>query len=272
MPKLIDIIKHYRQDHHAIPAFNIDCYEILQAVVAAVKQTNLPAIVQLSAGEDQFIQAENIYMLVKKAQLDGLPLFINMDHGSNITRLKQLLKLGFDMVHFDGSKIDFDTNQLLAKDLISYAHYYHGLVEVEFDHIVPTGSGESGALTDPQVAKSFILNTGADFFAVSIGNQHGAIKGQPEFINLELLTQIQSSIPQTFLTLHGGSGIDSSQISQAINSGIVKINIKTDLRQTYKKALLESVSNPSEKLYEILQPAIDQVTAVIMQKLKSFYV
>jgi len=68
-------------NHTALPSFNIDTFEIYQAVESVVKELNLPCLVQLSEGEDKFIQAERLFMLVKKAQTDGLPIYLNMDHG-----------------------------------------------------------------------------------------------------------------------------------------------------------------------------------------------
>lgn len=271
MNKLKDLVQNYRSQHLAFPAFNIDSYEIFQALVRAVKDTGLPCIAQLSPGEDQYFGAENLFLLVKKCQLDGLPIYLNMDHGNNITRLKQLIKLGYDMIHFDGSKIDYSTNLMLAKDLVDFAHYYHALVEVEFDQIKSTETNvDSPDFTNPSVAKTFITTTKADFFAVSIGNKHGALESQPEYINLPLLAEIASVLPDTYLTLHGGSGIDSHQISTAILGGIVKININTDLRHVFKTSLAQSISLPTDKVYELLAPVIEELSQVIKQKLVFF--
>jgi len=107
MNTLRQYLDQYKSQHFAIPAFNIDCFEIYQAVEDVVAETGLPCIVQLSAGEDKFIQAERLFMLVKKARVDGLPIFLNMDHGKDLSRLEHLTSLGFDMVHFDGSNLDY---------------------------------------------------------------------------------------------------------------------------------------------------------------------
>ncbi len=271
MKKLSEVINQYRQEHHAIPAFNIDTFEIFQAIEAAVKETNLPCIVQLSAGEDAFIEAERLFLLVQKSRLNDLPIYLNMDHGNNISRLKQTLKLGFDMVHFDGSKLDLALNQLLAKDLVEYAHYFHSLVEVEFDAIHLVDNHDATVFTDPQTAKKFVDTTRPDFFAVSIGNKHGAIDNQPEYINLELLKTIATTLPDTYLTLHGGSGIDPHQVQQAIASGIVKININTDLRHAFRRSLNQAVTTiNSEKAYELMAPVVAAVKEVAKNKLLDF--
>lgn len=271
MKKLKELVESYRQTGKAIPSFNIDTFEIYQSVELAVRETALPCLVQLSAGEDAFIEAERLFMLVQKARLEALPIYLNMDHGANIGRLKQLIKLGFDMVHFDGSKLDLATNQLLAKDLVEFAHYYGTLVEVEFDQIKLTENQDAVTLTSPQTAKEFIGITSADFFAVSIGNKHGAIANQPEFIDLAHLAKIKAELPHTFLTLHGGSGIDSNQINAAIKQGIVKININTDLRHAFRNSLNKHiVTFDSDRAYELLKPVVADVATVVKQKLLQF--
>ncbi|MCL4384065.1 class II fructose-bisphosphate aldolase [Patescibacteria group bacterium] len=271
MKKLIDLLHDYQSHGQALPAFNIDSFEVYQAVELAVRRTNLPCLVQLSAGEDAFIGAERLFLLVQKARLENLPLYLNMDHGADCARLKTLLRLGFDMVHFDGSKLDLATNQMLAKDLVDYAHYYHSLVEVEFDAIKPTESPDAVVLTDSVAAKKFLSLTAADFLAVSIGNRHGAVADRPENLNLPQLAAIRAELPTSFLTLHGGSGIPLDQIQAAIKSGIVKININTDLRHVFKTSLQQHLAGlTSDKLYDLLTPVISDLAATIQQKLINF--
>lgn len=103
MLSLNQLLNQYKQEKKAISAFNIDCFEIYQAIEEVVAETNLPCIVQLSPNQDQFIQAERLFLLVKKANIEGLPIYLNMDHGKDPARLEKLAKLGFDMIHFDGS-------------------------------------------------------------------------------------------------------------------------------------------------------------------------
>lgn len=269
MKTLKEVLTEYKSQKKAIPAFNIDTFEIYQAVEEAVKETNLPCIVQLSAGEDQFIQAERLFILVKKAQIDGLPIYLNMDHGQDISRLEKAVKLGFDMVHFDGSSLDYQSNLTTTKSFIENIKTDHPqvLVEVEFDKI------GSNLFTDPSQALEFMSQTKADLFAASIGNKHGVNLEIPEKINLDLLQETSNQLPNNFLTLHGGSGISDDQIISAIKLGIVKININTDLRLAFKKSLASNLSTiNSEKIYEYFNPVVDELKQIIIQKLKQFYV
>jgi len=268
---LTQILSDCFQNHTALPSFNIDSFEIYQAVELAVADTNLPCLVQLTPNEDQFIQAERLLMLVKKAQIDGLPIYLNMDHGHDLTRLAHLSDLGFDLVHFDGSSLPFEDN--LTKSIEFVANVHPGtLVEVEFSQINLVDSGSPDSLTDPQAALNFITQTKADLLAVSIGNRHGNNPDLPENINLDLLSQIHRILPNTFLTLHGGSGISADQIRSAIDLGVVKININTDLRLQFKQSLNRVLAEiNSEKLYEYLRPVVADVQVVVKQKLIQFH-
>lgn len=274
MIPLKQLLSEYQQKHQAIPAFNIDSFEIYQAVEAAVSETNLPCLVQLSAGEDKFIHAQRLLMLVKKANSEGLPIYLNMDHGADTRRLEKCLSLGFDMVHFDASKMDYqtalETSQFFVKKVKTA--YPQAIIEVEFNHInlVDTVPAPD-SFTNPNQAKEFMDATGADLFAVSIGNLHGVNLSLPEHLNLSLLRQIKDILGNTFLTLHGGSGIPLDQIQSAINLGITKININTDLRLLFLDSLRHQLTlQDSEKIYEYFDPVVTDLKELISQKLINF--
>jgi len=274
MIPLKQLLSQYQQNHQALPAFNIDSFEIYQAVEMAVSELSLPCIVQLSPKEDHFVQAERLLILVKKANLDGLPIYLNMDHGFDVNRLETCLRLGFDMVHFDGSKMDYETNLSTTKYFIEKMKktYPDALIEAEFNHINLISSTPSpDSFTNPQQAKEFMTATNADLFALSIGNFHGVSVESPEHLNISLLSEIKNSLGDTFLTLHGGSGVSPDQIQSSINLGVVKININTDLRLKFIESLRHQLTLlQSEKIYDYLAPAVDDVKQVVKQKLISF--
>lgn len=274
MITLQEQFSQYFSTHKAMPSFNIDSFEIYQAVESAVREAALPCLVQLSANEDSFIEAEKLYLLVKKSQLNNLPIYLNMDHCHDLSRMTNLVKLGFDMVHFDGSSLDYIENLNTATTLIKKLKEINPniIVEVEFNKINLIENGVNPeSYTKPEQALEFMTKSSADLLAVSIGNLHGVNTTTPETINIDLFTQIVATLPNHFFTLHGGSGIDLEQIKSAISLGIVKININTDLRLAFKKSLLTSInSSPSEKIYDYLQPAIDEVKKIVIEKLTNF--
>lgn len=270
MKTLKEILNQSKINHVAIPAFNIDSFEIYQAIELVVKEINKPCLVQLSEGEDKFIEAERLFVLVKKAQIDGLPIYLNMDHGQDTNRLKFLAKLGFDMIHFDGSKLDYPTNLLETTNFVNYikTNSPHCLVEAEFNKINLVDSQVADiSYTNPSQALEFINQTHADLLAVSIGNMHGVSQNLPEKLNFDILGQIQSLLPDQFFTLHGGSGINSQEINSAIKYGIVKININTDLRLQFFKSIRHQLEDKSvDKIYPIFTEVINDLQKIIKQK------
>ena len=274
MKTLRQILTDYKQQKKAIPSFNIDSFEIYQAVESVVSETGLPCLVQLSAGEDKFIQAERLFILVKKAQIDGLPIYLNMDHGNNPDRLEELVSLGFDMVHLDNSALEYSDNLAKTTSFVSYVRSINSdiVIEGEFNKINLVQNGISpDSFTRVDQALEFVSKTNVDLLAVSIGNLHGVSTTLPEKIDLNLLTQIATVLPNKFLTLHGGSGISSDQIYAAINTGIVKININTDMRLMFKSSLKKILeTNESEKIYEYLNLVISDVKEIIKEKILLF--
>ncbi|MFA5750096.1 MAG: class II fructose-bisphosphate aldolase [Candidatus Shapirobacteria bacterium] len=270
MKNLKQILIEAQNNHTAIPSFNIDSFEIYQAVESVVKDLNLPCLVQLSEGEDKFIQAERLLILVKKAQIDGLPIYLNMDHGKNIDRLFHLVELGFDMVHFDGSDLDYQTNLATTTKFIQdiKSRFPDTLIEAEFNKISLVDNQISpDSFTSPDQALEFINQTKADLLAVSIGNLHGVSQTIPETINLELLQQIKTILPNQLFTLHGGSGISPDEISASIKIGIVKININTDLRLQFLKSIKTELDNQkNDKIYDLLNPVIEDLKKIIKDK------
>ena len=214
-------------------------------------------------------------MLVKKANADGLPIYLNMDHGQDLPRLLDMVNLGFDMVHFDGSRLEYSDNLIATTNFIAEVKTINPyiVVEVEFNKINLVDKGVSPeSYTSPEQAYEFMTNSHADLLAVSIGNLHGVRANLPEIIDLARFQEIVDKLPQTLFTLHGGSGIQPELVASAIKMGIVKININTDLRLQFRHSLeLNLQSNPSEKIYDYFSPAIVEVQTIIKHKLLAFY-
>jgi len=193
-----------------------------------------------------------------------------MDHGKDSRRLLHLLRLGFDMVHFDGSSLDYSQNLSQTAEFVAAAKSIRPdcLIEAEFNRINLVDSQISpDSFTQPSQAAEFVAKTGADLLAVSIGNLHGVSQKSAETINLDLLSQIKSALPQQFFTLHGGSGISSDQLNSAISMGVVKININTDLRHQFFQSLKANLSQYSgDKIYQFLDPVITDLKSVIKSK------
>ncbi len=253
------MLKEYLEKS-ALGAFNIDSFETLKAVCLAAKKLNSPVIVEVSPGELNYLGMPNVASLVDNARREfDIPIFLNLDHAEDLDVIKNALNFGFDLVHFDGSKLPLEENISKTCQVVSWAHAKNILVEGEMDPI-------GGRFTDPASAKSFVESTGVDIFAVSIGNDHGV--SDHEGIDLDLLRKIKEVLPNQKFSLHGGSGIPAEQIKQAINLGVVKVNINSELRMTWKKSL--DLTTLELAWYKITEKAIEEVAKVVEDKINIF--
>lgn len=295
-----------KKEHFAICAFNVDNLEIFKAVVAAADKQKSPVILAFSPGEVGYFGLKNIVDLVINSREDyKIPIFLNLDHGKDAASCIEAVSIGspssqsssghstlrdelvssdskrsssFDSVHLDGSHLEIDENIKEAKKVVEAAHAKGLLVEGEIDKI--TGSSEvhtedvdvslfRNSYTDPAGAAKFVAETGVDIFAGLFGNLHGTFPNQPP-LDFDLLKKIKEALPNTFLSLHGASGIPLVEVKQAIeDGGIVKVNINTELRVAFKDSLTEKLEEkPGEyRVYELNEDVILSVMAVVESKI-----
>jgi len=276
-----EILQKAKNEGYALGAFNVCNLETLKAVIQVAQKLRSPIILEASDGEINYIGAENLVALVNiyRSQTD-LPIILNLDHGKDFESCKGAIEAGFDYVHIDTSKLPLEENIAITKEVVKLAHSRGVLVEGEMDHI--EGSSEDhtnedpekfqsmGMYSDPQKAYDFVKATGIDTFASFVGNLHG-IYAKEIRLNLELLDQIQKALPDTFLSLHGGSGINDSDVKQAVKSNIVKVNVNSELRIAFKLTLQESLTTSKEvAFYKLTPPAIKAMQEVVERKILLF--
>ncbi len=222
--------------------FNFSTLEQLRGIIEA--SSKKPVILGTSQRESRFFGLKEAVFLTRKSNL-----FLNLDHGKDITYLKQAIKAGYDMIHFDGSSFNFKDNIKLTKEIVEYAHKKGVLVEVEIDPI----SAEK--ITCPQEALLFLKQTQADCLAISVGNKHGLEKVRLDFESIKRIKKLTKA----FLVLHGGSGISSIDLKKAVSCGINKININTELRLVWKQTLKKSLKQKDIKPYNLLPPVQEAI-------------
>lgn len=278
-------LKHWLERAHregfAIGAFNVSSAELLRAIIEAAVTKESPVIIESSDGETEYLGAKNLVDLVNNAREETrLPIFLNLDHARSVDRVQIALDAGYDLVHYDGSKESPEVNLKNLQTVVKRAHGIGSLVEGERDYIIEgsavrkitaaAGRAQSH-MTDPEVAAIFVKNSRLDIFAVSIGNVHG-LYTSPKILDLKLLAEIQEKVP-SFLSLHGGSGIDDEQIRQAIEIGqFVKINVSTELRQAVRAGLeRELKEHPDEvAMYKLMPDALREVQMIVEAKMELF--
>lgn len=284
MKTLREYIKEAEEKGVAIGHFNISNLEALHGIYNAAKKLNVPVIIGLSEGEEDFVgKNEAVGMIKEIREKENYPIFLNADHHYSFERVKASIDADFDAVIFDGANLSFEENVKITKECVDYARGINKnmnrdvLVEAELGYI---GSGSNiketipdgaGIKTKPVEAQKFVEMTGIDMLAPSVGSIHGLIKSGKPHIDGELVAEIKkvTGVP---LVLHGGSGLRDEDFINAIKAGISIIHINTEIRLAYDEALKKSlIENPNEVApYKILQPAVDAIEKIVEARLKLF--
>ena len=266
---------------YAIPAYNFNNLEQLQAIIVACVETRSPVILQLSKGAREYANSTMLrYMAMGAVQMAKemgaeIPICLHLDHGDSFELCKSCIDNGFSSVMIDGSHLSYDENVALTKKVVDYAHQFDVTVEGELgvlagieDDVV----AEESTYTRPEEVEDFVKKTGVDSLAISIGTSHGAYKFKPGTevppLRFDILEEIEKRIPGFPIVLHGASsvvqdyvqlinqyggkmegaiGVSEDQLRRAAKSAVCKINIDSDGRLVVTAKVREFMANnPSE--------------------------
>lgn len=278
-----DWFKKAQEEGFAIGAFNVDNMDIFKAILTAAKNKKSPVMLEFSQGEVDYFGLRNIVDLVVNAREEyKIPILLNLDHARTVEScIAAVDQAGFDDVHFDGSELEYEENVQKTKKVVEAARKKGLLVEGEIDKIAGSSDVHEEDLdiellkesyTDPKAAAQFVKETQVDILACAFGNVHGTFPVQPD-LDFGLLTRIRESLPGTFLSLHGGSGIPADQVKEAIRVGkIVKINVNTEIRKAHHDAISEKMDESPDEYtsYKLTSNVILAVAAVIESKIDVF--
>lgn len=222
------------KEKRAIGAFNVFDLESAQAVAEASKEMDYPVIMQITPKAVEYAGLKQIYNIAKnEIDENHINAAIHLDHAKDFGIVKDCVDIGFSSVMIDGSKLQFEENLALTQKVVHYAKMYDTIVEAEIGEISREEGGKlSGAAvyTDPQIVKDFAQKSGVDILAVSVGNEHGAPEG--EKVDYKLLAEIGEITPVP-LVMHGASGLSKKDLKLAMQCGVVKINIDTNIRKIF---------------------------------------
>lgn len=282
MKTIKEYFKKAKKEHFALGAFNAGNLETIKAIVQAAVNLKAPVIIESSHGETSFFGSKRLADIIRDFREElKHPIFLNLDHAPTQKDSEIGIQDGYDLVHFDGSSFLFDENVKIAKQLTQKAHEKGLLIEGEIDKIGGSSTEHFAERveevqtlvfkTNPQKAAEFVKKTGVDTFAVAVGNIHG-IYHEAKRLDLELLERITQAIPKTFLSLHGGSGIPTEDIREALQLNIVKINVNSELRVAYRQALEASLGENAKSfaIYEYMTVVIEKVQEVVEAKIRMF--
>jgi len=276
-----EMFKKAMTGQYAVPAYNFNNMEQLQAIMMACAETNSPVIIQVSSGARKYANATLLrYMaqgaveMTRKDLKSNIPICLHLDHGDTYELCVSCVEYGFSSVMIDGSHLPYEENAALTKKVVEYAHKYDVTVEGELGILAGVEDEVKAAqhtYTRPEEVQDFLSKTGVDSLAIAIGTSHGAYKFKPGTnpeIRLDILHEIEKKIPGFPIVLHGSSsvpqdivkqinstggklkdaiGIPESQLREAARSAVCKINIDSDGRLAMTAAIRKVfVEKPEE--------------------------
>jgi fructose-bisphosphate aldolase class II len=268
---------------YAIPAYNFNNLEQLQAIVLACAETASPVIVQVSKGARDYANQTMLrYMALGAVQMarelgSNIPICLHLDHGDSFELCKSCVDSGFSSVMIDGSHLSYDENVALTRQVVEYAHKHDVSVEGELGvlaGIEDEVQADHSTYTKPEEVEDFVKKTGVDSLAISIGTSHGAYKFKLKEgeevppLRFDILEEIERRIPGFPIVLHGASsvvqgyvqlinqyggkmdgavGVTEEQLRKAAASAVCKINIDSDGRLAVTAKVREFLAkNPGE--------------------------
>ncbi|MFB3817599.1 MAG: class II fructose-bisphosphate aldolase, partial [Candidatus Methylomirabilales bacterium] len=299
-----DMFKKAMEGGYAIPAYNFNNMEQLQAIMLGCAESKSPVILQVSKGARDYANQTLLrYMAMGAVRMvremgSQIPVALHLDHGDSFALCKSCIEFGFSSVMIDGSHLPYEENIKLTKQVVDYAHGYDVTVEGELGvlaGIEDEVSAEKSHYTDPNQVQDFVGRTGVDSLAISIGTSHGAYKFKLKPgesvppLRFDILKEIEKRLPGFPIVLHGASsvlqkyvamineyggklegaaGVPEEQLREAARSAVCKINIDTDGRMVVtamiRKVLAESPKEFDPRKY--LGPARKELVEVIKHK------
>ena len=261
-----EIFKKAVDGGYAIPAFNFNNMEQLQAIISACVETKSPVILQVSSGARKYANqtllrymAQGAVQYAKELGYE-IPIVLHLDHGDSFELCKNCIEYGFSSVMIDGSHLPYEENVALTKQVVEYAHQHDVTVEGELgvlagieDDVV----AEHHTYTEPDQVVDFVSRTGVDSLAISIGTSHGAFKFTPAQctrneegvlvpppLRFDILKEIEKRIPGFPIVLHGSSSVPQQYV-KTINE--------------YGGKLDDSIGIPEEQLREAAKSAVCKI-------------
>ncbi len=252
---------------YAIPAYNFNNMEQLQAIVQAAVETKSPVILQVSKGARAYANATLLrYMAqgaveyAKELGCEKPQIVLHLDHGPNFEVCKDCIDSGFSSVMFDGSALPYDENVAETKKVVEYAHARGVTVEAELGvlgGVEDDVAAEESKYTKPEEVVDFVTKTGCDSLAISIGTSHGRCKFTPEQctrgpdgvlnpppLAFDVLEAIEKQIPGFPIVLHGSSSVPQEYVK---------------IIEQYGGKIPDSVGIPEEQLRKAAKSAVCKI-------------
>ncbi len=257
------------KNHYAVPAYNFNNMEQMQAIIQACVETKSPVILQVSSGARKYANqtllrymAQGAVEYAKELGLAEPQICLHLDHGNSFELCKSCIDMGFSSVMIDGSSLPYEENVALTKKVCDYAHSQKDYVTVEGELGVLAGvedevSAEESHYTRPEEVIDFTSKTGVDSLAISIGTSHGRCKFKPEQctrnadgvlipppLAFDVLAEIEKKLPGFPIVLHGSSSVPQEYVREI---------------EKYGGKIPDSVGIPEEQLRTAAKSAVCKI-------------
>ena len=264
----VELFKKAISGGYALPAYNFNNLEQLQAIVQACVETKSPVILQVSSGARKYAN-QNLLKNMAKGAVEfaqelgcNIPIVLHLDHGDTFELCKDCIETGFSSVMIDGSHHSYEENVALTKKVCEFAHSRKDYVSVEGELGILAGveddvSSEHSHYTQPEEVEDFVKKTGVDSLAISIGTSHGRTKFKPEQctrdsngilipppLRFDILEEIEKKIPGFPIVLHGSSSVPINYVQMI---------------EKYGGKLSDSVGIPEEQLRRAAKSAVCKI-------------
>jgi fructose-bisphosphate aldolase class II len=289
---------------YAVPAYNFNNMEQLQAVIAGCVETDSPVILQVSRGARKYANQTMLrYMAMGAVQMmkemgADIPIAVHLDHGDGYEVCVDCIENGFSSVMIDGSHLSYEENVALTRKVVDYARQFDVSVEGELGvlaGIEEDVEAEETTYTRPEEVEDFTKRTDVDSLAISIGTSHGAFKfkvkpgEEPPPLRFDILEEVETRLPGFPIVLHGASsvvpeyieminryggnmegavGVSEDQLRRAARSAVCKVNIDSDCRlaitAAVRKVFAEQPGVFDPRKY--LGPGRDELTKLVRHK------
>ncbi|WP_080803064.1 class II fructose-bisphosphate aldolase [Desulfamplus magnetovallimortis] len=268
------LLKNAGEGNYAIPSFNIYNLEGATAVIKAAEELKSPVILQILPTALETGGAPLVQMCLEIVKRSKVPATVHLDHCSDPDIIFTAMAWGINSIMVDGSGMSCEENLQFTREMTLKIKAAGGSVEAELGKMTgeedgQTLSSQEELMTDPDKAADFVDQTGISALAVCIGNIHGKYKNPP-VLDFKRLKEIRKrvSVP---LVLHGTSGLPEEMIQMAMDAGISKFNVNTELRSIYLKTMASCFSSdPGVELVTIMKKSITAMKEAAKDKIRLF--
>ena len=268
-----EMLNKAHEGGYAVPAFNIHNLETLQVVIETAAELRSPVILAGTPSTIKYAGGEYIVAMAEVAAKEyDIPIAIHLDHFEDVDAIKHYVDIGFKSTMIDASHENYENNIRIVKEVVDYAHKFDATVEAELGRL---GGQEDDLVVDekdtmytnPEQAKDFVEKTGIDSLAVAIGTAHGLYKGKAK-LDFDRLKEIREKVDIP-LVLHGASDVPDELVKKAIELGICKVNVATDLKIPFSDAVKKYfIDNPTANdPRKYMTPGKEAMKAIVKHKI-----